>query len=106
MTKILFISPARKSRDIMTARAMQEARSAGIMISITTATEKEGLARLATEDDFGLILLCPNLRFLLNKEEGAALLNKTPLIVVPSNILGSLDGVGLLRIIDQAIRNL
>ncbi|MCL2235837.1 MAG: hypothetical protein FWB98_05290 [Defluviitaleaceae bacterium] len=104
MTKILFISPPRMSRDMMAARVMAEARSAGVMIDIKTMTDREGFIYLASDKcDAELIMLCPNLRFLINKNEGAELLKKLPLIVIPSSVFGSLDGAALLRTISHAI---
>jgi len=99
VTKILFISPARKSREMLVARVMTEARNAGIEIEINTATEKEGLVRLASDEEVDMILLCPGIRFLLNEPEEVKLLRKVPIIIVPSDVFGSLDAPSLLHTI-------
>ena len=99
MKRVLFIAPSRTSRDILSTLLAQEAKNAEFPLDLSSASEKEGIARMERED-FDLVLLCPNLRFLLNEPRESAILGRAKVHVVGSNILGSLDSLALLRIIN------
>ena len=99
MIKVLFITTPSAAAQILVERVLEEAKKDSMELSIEIASEEEGFERLAPED-FDLLLLCPTLRFLLNRPEKMEAFKEIPMAVVDSINYGALDGRALLKLIN------
>ena len=96
MKKVLLISPQAMATQIFTERARQLIQSRGIAAEISSMSEADAIPLI---NNFDLIILSPQLRFLLSDKQALGIKNDLPIEVLNSKDFGKLDPEAVLQII-------
>ena len=96
MKKVLLISPQVTATKILVDRTKRLAQSQGISMEISTMSETQGRKYI---NDYDVVLLSPQLRFLVSNRQKLGARDGLPIDVLNSKDFGSLDAEAFLRII-------